>query len=184
MLNTNEASSVTTSTYDSNMASMEALYGKPHAGATARAKRAPKSARAANAGGKSGRARKQPPSFVQWSGQEQPAPITFSRADERASNPFLLRSLHATPPPRGPTTDTRSALYRCSCSCGRSGQNLGLSGGDPPPVKPFARGPQSSLALLPGWGGAALLRQERAESRAVGGRPPDPPCGRRDRTAR
>jgi hypothetical protein len=51
MLNTNEASSVTTSTYDSNMASMEALYGKPHAGATARAKRAPKSARAANAGG-------------------------------------------------------------------------------------------------------------------------------------
>jgi hypothetical protein len=33
--------------------------------------------------------------------------------------------------------------------CGRSGQNLGLSGGDPPPVKPFARGPQSSLALVP-----------------------------------
>jgi hypothetical protein len=39
---------------------------------------------------------------------------------------------------------------------GRNGSQEKLSGVDPPPVKPFARGPQSSLALVPariGWRG-------------------------------
>ena len=42
--------------------------------------------------------------------------------------------------------ESKKMLLLLLLFCGRSGQNLGLSGGDPPPVKPFARGPQSSLA--------------------------------------
>ena len=38
-------------------------------------------------------------------------------------------------------------------SCGRSGQNLGLSGGDPPHVEPFARAPQTRARL--GWAAEA-----------------------------
>jgi hypothetical protein len=79
-----------------------------------------------------------------------------------------------TPPAAGEVARCTRSLARCARSrarcacahwCGRSrlAQRArrrrvhlrrkrrvgGLSGGDPPPVKPFARGPQSSLALVP-----------------------------------
>jgi hypothetical protein len=58
-------------------------------------------------------------------------------------------------PPLRPARSHMCSLARRGCCCGGSGQNLRLSGGDPPPVKPFARGPQSSLGSC---GGLAQTR--------------------------